>query len=639
MRSVKHSTLLRFFALALSLCLLATGLSLNLGQTLAPEPIGEADTDYNYPDDWSRAALIFAVENSILQGDENRDLQPHSKITRAEMAAVLVRLLGATEAGDLSAYGDLDAAAWYWQELSCAVGAGLFNGVTPTQMQPNAPITREQAAVVLCRAFGLGHRETEAWALFSDGESISPYAKDSVSTLKALELLDGYTDGSFRPKNSITRAEAAQLFYNILDVIADTPEELPAEGWVLYRGTEPLPDTLTLEGALILGQGLSGSLCPRDWQISQLLSLRTGKNTQADLRGVETEQLVCAATEGSYTGSCKEVYLWGSTGHYTGDSEYLSVLGGRQAVDGNCDTMVLRRDSLELNGDLQTGAAWENTTLILNGRAEQLTLEGAGVLLSGNGSVGRLLCNHEEYTLGIPYDTLEEVWRQAYQAEHDSALQVVQTMRVPATMTATTSLYQNKGSGYLCTVEKGTPVFVEWNPRGSWVCISLEDGTQGWIARGTCIIHTDAETTDGDLDYSQAVKEGFVDLMGYTSGTEYLIWVSRYTQKVIVYQGSQGNWKVIETFPCSSGKNYTPTPTGIFSLQYRAGRWNFDNYYVKHAIVYAGDFAFHTILYNYDGTIQDGIVGEPRSAGCMRMLEQDAIYIYNLPIGTGVIIY
>ena len=198
-------------------------------------------------------------------------------------------------------------------------------------------------------------------------------------------------------------------------------------------------------------------------------------------------------------------------------------------------------------------------------------------------------------------------------------------------------------TGYMVKLPKGAVVYNEWHPAGDVFYVSYTDENgktwKGWTDRWACYIPDDTITTDGTLDYSDAVKEGFVDLMGYDSKTEYMIWVSRYTQKVIVFQGSKGNWRVIETFQCSSGENNTPTPEGIYEIYSRTGRWNFDYYYVDDVSIFSGGHAFHSILMNYNGTVNDGRVGIPLSHGCIRMLPDDCLYIYNLPMGTRVVVY
>ena len=187
----------------------------------------DEEQTFVYPDDWSHDAMVFVAENGIMAGDENNDLKPKDNMTRAQMAAVLVRLLAATKTGDISAYTDALPDAWYYSELSTAYAIGVFNGVSKTLMQPNAPITREQTAVVLCRAFGIVSEERSAYQKFTDGEKVMGYARDAVSAMVTLNVVRGYEDNSFRPGGYITRAEVAQMIFNFFDALIDYPAALP----------------------------------------------------------------------------------------------------------------------------------------------------------------------------------------------------------------------------------------------------------------------------------------------------------------------------------------------------------------------------------------------------------------------------
>lgn len=234
--------------LRLTALLLVCAVLLGSVAMAAPE-----DWEYEFPTNWSHDAMVFAVENGILRGDQNHNLNAEQPITRAELAAVLTRLLAATERADIAAYADVAETAWYHDELAAAVGAGLLNGISPTKMDPDAQITREQTVTVLCRAFGIVTEQANACDAFSDGASISNYARPYVSAMLENDLVHGYRDGSFCPQQSITRAEVAQLLYNYIDAIVDDPAQLPEQGNVVYRGTEALPSALTLDGSLVIG--------------------------------------------------------------------------------------------------------------------------------------------------------------------------------------------------------------------------------------------------------------------------------------------------------------------------------------------------------------------------------------------------
>lgn len=619
----------RFLALFLCLCLLA-----GLASAVQVSAAG-----YVYPNDWSRDALIFAVENDILAGDENYDLQPESNITRAEMAAVLVRLLGATEKADLSSYKDVDKNEWYCSELSAAVGAGIFNGTSKNTMKPDSPITREQAMVVLCRSFGLVSEDTDSYQNFTDCDKVSSYAGESISALKSLGMAAGYTDGSIRPLDYITRAEVAQLLYNIFDCIADSPEEIPQKGFVIYRGEEALPEALTLEGTLIIGQSVNSSFTAKNWSISKGLILRTGKNTDAQLAGLKTQKLVCAPLSGKVTGHAEAVYLWGNGCGFTGDSTKLIQMDGSHRVNGSCKALTLRKGSLRLEGNTDTAILKKGSTLDFSGEADVITIAGRYVTLKGSGHAKRVVLHRAFSNITLAHDELDDSLYQAYWKDYDHALETVRTMRVPFTTRRSTGLFTAPNGERIKTLPEGTVVYNEWRPHSNWFYVSTQDGDYGWVYIPHCKYSATEPTTMGSLDYSTATKEGFINLSGYDSKTEYLVWVNLYTQKVLVFEGYRDNWELIKTFPCSSGAEAHPTPLGTYEIYYHGSGFRFDDYYVKYTTIFNGDHAFHTIPYNYDGSVNDPTLGQPRSHGCIRMRDEDALYIYALPKGTCVIIY
>jgi len=692
------------------------------------EPTEPTEPEYVYPDDWSRPALMFAVENGIFKGDANFNLNPGKNITRAEMAAVLTRLLNATGSADLSVFTDVDPNAWYCTELSAAVAAGIFNGTSATTIAPTVPITREQAMVVLSRAFGIATVNSEAYTQFSDGDTVSEYARFAVGAMKELGLVNGYSDGSVKPKKTITRAEVAQLLFNLFDTIATTPEEITGEGRILYKGTEPLPEELTVEGSLILAQGTPKELTVTNWTIGDSLVIRTQDGIDLDLTGLTAQQLVICA-RGKVTSTVDQVWLGGNGVEYTGDATYLGTILGAHKAKGNYDRIPVRGGSLEVDGtvlhgelsagtsaklnsscetvtmgqkstlfldgscdSLKTGILAEATihgncitaemgasstltlegnsqavhmggfskliakghvdlivmaaedSLILDGTADKIEVEKVDARLEGTGRAKLITIYASGCNCTLAADKINNIWYDTYGRDYENALKEVQTMRVACTVLKDTFLCGNQNlTNYLTPLPKGAIVYNEWHPAGDVFKVSYTDKNgkywQGWTDRWACDIPDDTVTTNGALDYSDATKEGWVDAKGYDSATNYLVWVSRYTQKVIVFQGSKGNWKVIKTMPCSSGANNTPTPAGSFTIYQRTGRWNFDYYYVNNVSIFNGGHAFHSILMNYNNTVNDDRVGIPLSHGCIRMLDEDCNYIYGLPMGTRVIIW
>jgi len=596
-------------------------------------------TKYKFPNDWSRDALEFAVENEILAGDEKHDLRPKDNITRAEMAAVLVRLLGAKERVDISSYEDVSKSAWYYKELAAAVACGIFGGVSATKMQPKQPITREQAVVVICRAFGIVSQERDTYKEFSDKRKISAYARDAVSAMKALGLVNGYKDGSFAPKRSITRAEVAQLLYNIFDCIADSPSDLPTEGTVIYRGSEALPQELILDGTLIIGQACE-SVEAVNWSISNTLVLRGGNDFSAEFSALSTQNLVCAPLSGSIIApELEQVTLWGNESNFSGAAKNLIVMDGKHTYSGVSEQIHMRAGKLCHDGNTGEVVMETSTELEMNGESAMITVRGKDCKLTGSGKTALLKTHAEKNKIDLAYDEWQDIWKETYLEEHNQALDIVQTQRVPVPIFRRAPLYEDREmQKELRVLEVGDTVYFEYHPSDR-VYVSLEDGTKGWVMRYACGWTENLVTTDGNLDYSEPVKEGFVNLQEYESKTDYLIWISKYTQKVMVFEGEQGAWDLIRTFPCATGSNETPTPAGVYEIFKRTDQWDFSDHCVRDVSIFNGGHAFHTVLLNFDGTFYNRHVGEPISHGCVRMLLDDAKYIYNLPMETCVVVY
>ena len=126
----------------------------------------------------------------------------------------------------------------------------------------------------------------------------------------------------------------------------------------------------------------------------------------------------------------------------------------------------------------------------------------------------------------------------------------------------------------------------------------------------------------------------------YSSSTPYLILVNRSTHRVGIFRGWQGNWQSIQYWSCSDGAPSTPTVEGVFTVGIRG--YYFDSgaarcyWYTQ----FKGNYLFHSVLYNKNGTLRDGRLGMALSHGCVRLDINNAKWIYdNIPSGTTVVVY
>ena len=144
-------------------------------------------------------------------------------------------------------------------------------------------------------------------------------------------------------------------------------------------------------------------------------------------------------------------------------------------------------------------------------------------------------------------------------------------------------------------------------------------------------------------DYTPEVKTRWVNLKGYASKSKYLIWVNLTYQRVNIFEGSQGNWKLIRSCLCGSGKPSTPTIRGVFATTYKQNAWSYGSYYCGPVVRFYGGYAFHSRLEYWpmgSGRYYDARIGFPISHGCLRMYDDDIWFIYNnIPNGTTVVVH
>ena len=127
---------------------------------------------------------------------------------------------------------------------------------------------------------------------------------------------------------------------------------------------------------------------------------------------------------------------------------------------------------------------------------------------------------------------------------------------------------------------------------------------------------------------------------GYSSPTRYLIMVDTDDTKVIVFEGSRGNWKPKHFWNCVTGALSTPTVLGTFSVGAKGYSFGEDHgYSCYYWTQFYGNYLFHTRLY-YPGTrtLQDPLMNARGSMGCVRLLDANALWIQrNAPTGTTVV--
>lgn len=181
---------------------------------------------------FNRDKINALADAGIVQGTSDTTFEPSRPVTRAEYATMLVRALHLDPAPtEALTFEDIDRSAWYIEPLKVAIKDEVARGFSSTIFAPDRIINREQAAKMTNNVVRAEpQQEINA---YTDTSRIVAWAKEDVLGLTQSNLVQGYPDGSFRPKQDITRAEAAEMIYNMLvkqQGLHPAPASLPNSG-------------------------------------------------------------------------------------------------------------------------------------------------------------------------------------------------------------------------------------------------------------------------------------------------------------------------------------------------------------------------------------------------------------------------
>ncbi|RAP74333.1 S-layer homology domain-containing protein [Paenibacillus montanisoli] len=173
---------------------------------------------------WAKPDIDWMSERLLVNGVTPFEFRPENEVTRAEFTAMLTRAIGMkpNHAPSDSVFADVEPGAWYEKDVRTAVALGLVSGVDAKHFAPQRPITREEMALLLSRAYRLLNPEgTEApdrsvLLEFKDSARIHSWAKDAVALTVQTGLLQGMPNGSFSPDSRATRAQAAAVLARLL---------------------------------------------------------------------------------------------------------------------------------------------------------------------------------------------------------------------------------------------------------------------------------------------------------------------------------------------------------------------------------------------------------------------------------------
>lgn len=166
-------------------------------------------------DAWYAPAVRWAMAQGLMTGVSEERFAPEDAATRAQFVTLLWRLRGKPVVNYLMLYGDVAEDAWYGEAVRWASSTRLADGYSADTFAPDAPLTREQLAVLLYRyvcAQGGGFRGMWYFPLrFDDAAAVSRWADEAMHWCVMRGILTGLDERTLAPQSGVTRAQLAVI--------------------------------------------------------------------------------------------------------------------------------------------------------------------------------------------------------------------------------------------------------------------------------------------------------------------------------------------------------------------------------------------------------------------------------------------
>ncbi|OAB47988.1 DUF2252 family protein [Paenibacillus antarcticus] len=174
---------------------------------------------------WAKSEIELLAGKRIIQGTSAQTFSPDATMTRAEFTMLLSRAFVLKETEALGSFSDVSTSAWYAGAVDAAYKAGIITGFTDGEFHPDQAVTREQMAVMIVKAAELSGKPlhpsntSDNANAFKDASRISAWAQDAVEATHQAGIINGDGHGNFSPTVAVTRAQAAVMFKQLLEVV------------------------------------------------------------------------------------------------------------------------------------------------------------------------------------------------------------------------------------------------------------------------------------------------------------------------------------------------------------------------------------------------------------------------------------
>lgn len=204
---------------------------------------------------WAENSINTLSKINVIEGYSDGSFKPNNNMTRAELVTVVNRLLKNSNVSN-KYIPDNNENEWFYNEIRKGIASGIIEGNSSGYVKPNDFVTREEAILILQRAF-CENTDSNAISNFSDSNKVSSWAKDSFNTFLNKGYVTGYKDNTIKPKSKITRAELITIINRIFEqIIFFGKYSKSINGNLLISGDNIFLDDLHVYGDLVISEGV-----------------------------------------------------------------------------------------------------------------------------------------------------------------------------------------------------------------------------------------------------------------------------------------------------------------------------------------------------------------------------------------------
>ena len=203
--------IIRFFSLLMLVVLLVTAFAMQVNARVVFSDLAPTHWCYNKIIDFESKGYVCGYEDGTFKADQT--------ITRAEYVKIVNNFFGyKPNTEKVANFSDVNSGDWFAPYVNEAVERGYITGFEDGTFRPQDPIRRQEATVILARILGIDKEvypanHIDGLAQYSDSDEVQDWARVAIHSYSVYNFINGYTDGTLKILQNVTRAETVELLH------------------------------------------------------------------------------------------------------------------------------------------------------------------------------------------------------------------------------------------------------------------------------------------------------------------------------------------------------------------------------------------------------------------------------------------